>query len=387
MKTIEKDNKYVANTYKRFPIDIVSGKGAIAVDGNGKEYIDLASGIAVNTFGYADDEWVRAVTAQLSSLQHTSNLYYTDPCARLAELLCEKTGMKKVFFGNSGAEANECAIKAARKYAENKGKNTTILTLLQSFHGRTLTTLAATGQDSFHKDFLPLTEGFAYTPANDIDALEKAFEEYSPCAVMFEVVQGEGGVNPLDYDFVQKIRELCEENDALMICDEVQIGNGRSGKLYGYMHYGICPDIVTTAKGLGGGLPIGACLLGEKAENVFTYGSHGSTFGANPVCCAGAVNILSRLDEATLAGVEERAELIRSTLDGAEGIESISGLGLMMGIKTVKPAAEIISKCMEKGVLVISAKDKVRLLPPLNIDIEILKKALGVIVEACKLGE
>lgn len=387
MNTFEKDSLFVANTYKRFPIDIVSGKGAVAVDADGKEYIDLASGIAVNTFGYADDEWVSAVTKQLSALQHTSNLYYTDPCVRLAQLLCEKAGMKKVFFGNSGAEANECAIKAARKYAENKGKNTTILTLLQSFHGRTLTTLAATGQDSFHKDFLPLTEGFAYTPANDTDALEKAFEENSPCAVMFEVVQGEGGVNPLDLDFVQKIRELCEKNDALMICDEVQIGNGRSGKLYGYMHYGICPDIVTTAKGLGGGLPIGACLLGEKVENVFTYGSHGSTFGANPVCCAGAVNILSRLDEDTLAGVCERAELIKNTLSGAEGIESISGLGLMMGIKTVKPAGEIISKCMENGVLVISAKDKVRLLPPLNIDIEILKKALGVIVEACKLGE
>ena len=387
MNTFEKDSLFVANTYKRFPLEIVSGKGPIAVDADGKEYIDLASGIAVNTFGYADDSWIEAVTMQLKSLQHTSNLYYTDPCVELAELLCEKTGMKKVFFGNSGAEANECAIKAARKYAENKGKSTTILTLLQSFHGRTLTTLAATGQDSFHKDFLPLTEGFAYTPANDVDALEKAFIEHSPAAVMFEVVQGEGGVNPLDLDFVQKIKELCEKNDALMICDEVQIGNGRSGKLYGYMHYGICPDIVTTAKGLGGGLPIGACLLGEKVKDVFTYGSHGSTFGANPVCCAGAVNILQRLDSNMLTGVTKRAQLIRNTLEGAEGIESISGLGLMLGIKTVKPCGEVISKCMEKGVLVISAKDKVRLLPPLNIDIEILKKALGVIVEACKLGE
>ncbi len=384
MNTFEKDTLFVAGTYKRFPIDIVSGKGAVAKDSSGKEYIDLASGIAVNTFGYADDSWIDAVTAQLNSLQHTSNLYYTDPCATLAELLCEKTGMKKVFFGNSGAEANECAIKAARKYAETKGKNTTILTLLQSFHGRTLTTLAATGQDSFHKDYLPLTEGFAYTPANDIDALEKAFEEHSPSAVMFEVVQGEGGVNPLDFDFVQRIKELCEKNDALMIADEVQIGNGRSGKLYGYMHYGICPDIVTTAKGLGGGLPIGACLLGEKVKDVFTYGSHGSTFGANPVCCAGAVNIIKRLDDKMLEGVTERTQIIRSTLEGAEGIEGISGLGLMMGIKTVKPAAEVISKCMEMGVLVISAKDKVRLLPPLNIHIETLKKALSIIIDACK---
>ena len=250
MTTKTKDSLFVANTYKRFPLQLVKGKGAIAYDENGKEYIDLASGIAVNTFGYADEEWTKAVIEQLTTLQHTSNLYYTDPCVTLAELLCEKTGMKKVFFGNSGAEANECAVKAARKYAEKKGRSTTILTLLQSFHGRTLTTLAATGQEGFHKDFLPLTDGFVHTPANDIEALERAFEEHSPCAVMFEVVQGEGGVNPLNYDFVQRIKELCEKNDALMIADEVQIGNGRSGKLYGYMHYDITPDVVTTAKGL-----------------------------------------------------------------------------------------------------------------------------------------
>ncbi|MBR6676863.1 MAG: acetylornithine/succinylornithine family transaminase [Clostridia bacterium] len=384
MTTKTKDSLFVANTYKRFPLQLVKGKGAIAYDENGKEYIDLASGIAVNTFGYADEEWTKAVIEQLTTLQHTSNLYYTDPCVTLAELLCEKTGMKKVFFGNSGAEANECAVKAARKYAEKKGRSTTILTLLQSFHGRTLTTLAATGQEGFHKDFLPLTDGFVHTPANDIEALERAFEEHSPCAVMFEVVQGEGGVNPLNYDFVQRIKELCEKNDALMIADEVQIGNGRSGKLYGYMHYDITPDVVTTAKGLGGGLPIGACLLGEKVQDVFTYGSHGSTFGANPVCCAGAVNIISRLDDEALKGVTDRAELIRNALIGAEGIESVSGLGLMMGIKTTKPAGEVIAKCMENGVLVISAKDKVRLLPPLNIPTDVLKKALAVIIDACK---
>lgn len=384
MNTFEKDSLFVANTYKRFPIEIVRGKGSIAYDSNGKEYIDLASGIAVNTFGYADEGWAKAVTEQIYTLQHTSNLYYTDPCVSLAEKLCEKTGMKKVFFGNSGAEANECAIKAARKYAENKGKSTTILTLEQSFHGRTLTTLAATGQDTFHKDFLPLTEGFIHTPANDIDALEKAFAAHSPAAVMFEVVQGEGGVNPLDFDFVQKIKELCERHDALMIADEVQIGNGRSGKLYGYMHYNITPDVVTTAKGLGGGLPIGACLLGEKVQDIFTFGSHGSTFGANPVCCAGAANIISRLNDDTLAGVTERSELIRTSLENVEGIESVSGLGLMLGIKTSKPAGEVISKCIENGVLVISAKDKVRLLPPLNIEIETLKKALAVIITACK---
>jgi len=384
MKTIEKESRYIAGTYKRFPVEIVSGKGSVATDSEGKDYIDLASGIAVNTFGYADREWTDAVTAQLTTLQHTSNLYYTDPCADLAELFCKKTGMKKVFFSNSGAEANECAIKAARKYAENNGKNTTILTLYNSFHGRTLTTLAATGQDTFHKDFLPLTEGFAYTPANDVEALTKAFTETSPCAVMFEVVQGEGGVNPLDYGFVQAIASLCRENDALMIVDEVQVGNGRSGKLYGYMHYGIEPDVVTTAKGLGGGLPIGATMLGERVQDIFTYGSHGSTFGGNPVCCAGALNIISRLDDAMLSAVSEKSKLIRETLEGAEGIESVTGLGLMLGIKTAKPASEVVSACIEKGVLVITAKDKVRLLPPLNIPTKLLKKALSIIIDVCK---
>ena len=384
MNTFEKDSQYIANTYKRFPVEIVEGKGSIAKDADGKEYIDLASGIAVNTFGYADSEWCEAVTKQLNSLQHTSNLYYTDPCVELAKLICEKTGMKKVFFGNSGAEANECAIKAARKYAENKGRSTTIITLTNSFHGRTLTTLAATGQDTFHRDFLPLTGGFITVPANDSEALEKAFEDASPCAVMFEVVQDEGGVNPLCPSFVEKIRKLCEKHDALMIADEVQVGNGRSGLLYGYMNYGIRPDIFTTAKGLGGGLPIGACVLGEKVENVFTYGSHGSTFGANPVCCAGAVSILSRLDDSVLNGVKEREAIIRETLEGAEGVESVSGLGLMLGIKTVKPAGEVVAACMERGVLVITAKDKVRLLPPLNIPKDLLRKALAVILDVCK---
>ena len=380
MNTIEKENGYVAQTYKRFPLEIVRGNGSIAYDENGKEYIDLASGIAVNTFGYSDKEWTDAVTKQLT----TSNLYYTDPCAELAMILCERTGLKKVFFANSGAEANECAIKAARKYAESKGKSTTILTLKNSFHGRTITTLAATGQDTFHRDFLPLTAGFVCTPANDCEMLKKAFEEYSPAAVMFEVVQGEGGVNPLTNEFVALIEELCNKNDALMIADEVQIGNGRSGKLYGYMHYGITPDVVTTAKGLGGGLPIGACLLGKKVKDVFTYGSHGSTFGGNPVCCAGAVNIISRLDDNMLAGVCERANIIKESLENAEGVESVTGLGLMLGIKTVKPASEVVSECISRGVLVITAKDKVRLLPPLNIPINTLKEALAVIRDVCK---
>ena len=384
MKTIETESKYIAGTYKRFPIEIVSGSGCIAKDSAGKEYIDLASGIAVNTFGYADKEWSDAVMQQINTLQHTSNLYYTDPCCTLAEMLCTRTGMKKVFFSNSGAEANECAIKAARKYAENKGKNTAILTLVNSFHGRTITTLAATGQDTFHGDFLPLTNGFYHTPANDIEALTEAFEKIDPCAIMFETVQGEGGVNPLTKEFVAAIAALCEKNDALMIVDEVQTGNGRTGKLYSFMHYGITPDVVSTAKGLGGGLPIGATMLGEKVENIFTYGSHGSTFGGNPVCCAGAVNIISRLDDKMLSEVSEKAELIKATLEGSDGVESITGLGLMIGIKTTKPAGEVVAKCIENGVLVITAKDKVRLLPPLNIPTEELKKALSIIAEACK---
>jgi len=384
MNTFEKDSRYIAGTYKRFPIEISEGKGCYAYDEKGREYIDLAGGIAVNTFGYCDGEWAQAVKEQVDRLSHTSNLYYTEPCAALAEMLCERTGMKKVFFANSGAEANECAIKAARKYAENNSKSTTIITLKNSFHGRTLTTLAATGQETFHKDFLPLTEGFVHVDANDTEGLKRAVDELDPCAVMFEVVQGEGGVNALERGFVQAIDEICREKDILMIVDEVQTGNGRTGKLYGYMHYGIEPHIVSTAKGLGGGLPIGACMLSEKLENVFTYGSHGSTFGANPICCAGALNILSRLDDEVLSGVSERSELIRSTLEGCDGIEGVTGLGLMLGIKTKKSASEVVSACMEKGVLVITAKDKVRLLPPLNIPVDVLEKALQIIIEACK---
>lgn len=249
-------------------------------------------------------------------MQHMSNLYYTEPCVRLAELLCRRTGMKKVFFSNSGAEANECAIKVARKYAREKhGADCfNIVTLKNSFHGRTITTLAATGQDVFHKDFLPLTDGFIYVEPNNIEKLEKTLFENRCAAVMLEVVQGEGGVVALDKEYLQSLERICNERDVLLICDEVQIGNGRSGKLYGYMNYGIMPDIVSTAKGLAGGLPLGATLLGDKVKGVLTPGSHGSTFGGNPVCCAGALSILERIDEKTLAGVRERSEYIISQL-------------------------------------------------------------------------
>ena len=385
MDTQKLDQAYIANTYARFPVTIVKGKGSLVWDDTGKEYIDLSTGIAVDIFGVADEEWVAAVTKQLGTLQHISNLYYTEPCAKLAQMLCEKTGMKKVFFGNSGAEANECAIKAARKWSEEKKgqEYATIITLKNSFHGRTITTLAATGQDVFHHDFTPLTEGFVYAEPNDLADLEQLIKTNKCAAVMMEVVQGEGGVMPLDETYVKGAAKLCEEYDLLLICDEVQVGNGRSGKLYGYMHYGIQPDIVSTAKGLAGGLPLGATLLGEKVQNVLTAGTHGSTFGGNPVCCAGAINVLNRLDENMLAGVEERSAYIKRELTGAKGVLGVSGLGLMIGIQTEKNASDIIAACREKGVLVIKAKDKLRLLPALNIPMEQLKKAVAVIKACC----
>ncbi len=382
--TFELDKEFVANTYARFPIDIVSGKGAIVKDSTGKEYIDLGTGIAVNTFGVADEVWIDAVTEQLKKVQHTSNLYYSSPCANLAQLLCEKTGMKKVFFGNSGAEANECAIKVARQYGvQNKGGDYfEILTLKNSFHGRTITTLAATGQDVFHQKFLPLTQGFVHTTANDVEELKRVVDNHKLCAIMFETVQGEGGVLPLDKEFVEQIAEIARQKDILIIVDEVQTGNGRTGELYGYMNYGITPDIVTTAKGLGGGLPLGACMLGEKVKSVLGLSDHGSTFGGNPVACAGAISIINRIDDNLLAQVKKKSKMIFDTLQGCKGIKSISGMGLMIGIETELDASEVISECMKNGVLVIKAKNKVRLLPPLNIDDDLLNRALGVIKKA-----
>ena len=378
------DKTYIAGTYARFPVQLVSGKGSLAWDENGKEYIDLGSGIAVNGFGICDDVWLKAVTEQLARLPHASNLYYTEPCARLAEMLCQRTGMKKVFFGNSGAEANECAIKVARKYAAEKhGADCyTIVTLVNSFHGRTLTTLSATGQDHYHELYQPLTPGFAHIPAGDLDALKALAKDTKIAAVMIECVQGEGGVVPLSEDFVHGLDAFCRANDVLLVVDEVQTGNGRSGQLYSYMNYGIQPDVVTTAKGLGGGLPIGACLMGEKVQDVFGPGDHGSTFGGNPASCAGGVSILSRLDDALLAGVRERSRYIFDQLTSAAGVESVSGMGLMIGIKPVKPAREVVRQCIENGVLCLTAKDRVRLLPALNIPMEQLEKAIAVLKAA-----
>ena len=387
MNTKELDSKYIANTYARFPIVLERGKGSLVWDSEGREYIDMGSGIAVNAFGLADGQWMAAVTEQLGRLQHSSNLYYTVPDALLAEQLCERTDMKKVFFGNSGAEANECAIKCARKYAADKygaDKRYKIVTLVNSFHGRTVTTLAATGQNEYHQDFQPLTPGFLYAPANDCEALKALVEgDDAIAAIMFELVQGEGGVLPLTQEFVQCIADICRAKDILMVCDEVQTGNGRTGTLYAWMQYGIVPDIMTTAKGLGGGLPIGACLMGEKCENTLTPGSHGSTFGGNPAVCAGALNILSRIDDSLLAEVKAKSEYIVNALTGAKGVESVAGLGLMLGIKTVKPLNDVVTACRENGVLVLTAHGKLRLLPALNIPMELVEKAVAVIKAAC----
>ena len=386
-KTMDLDREYVAATYKRYPVCLTEGKGSLLYDENGKRYIDMGSGIGVNIFGAADEEWQKAVTAQAGKLQHISNLYYTEPCAKAAELLCKKSGMKKVFFGNSGAEANEGAIKAARKYAaEKKGEEYyTILTLVNSFHGRTLATLTATGQADMHETFKPMVQGFIYSPANDIPALEEAVKNNKLAAIMIECIQGEGGVISLDEDFVKRIAEICSAEDILMIVDEVQSGNGRSGCMYSYMNYGVHPDIVTTAKGLAGGLPIGAVLLGEKAENVFGNGDHGSTFGGNPVSCAAACSVLERIDDELLSSVREKSRYLFETFEGAEGIKGVDGMGLMIGIATERSADDVIAECMENGVICLNAHGKVRLLPALNIPVDLLEEAAGVIKEACKV--
>ncbi len=383
-KLQETDKKYIANTYARFPVDIVSGKGSILVDADGKEYIDMGSGIGVTVFGNGDEQWIKAVTDQLSKVQHTSNLYYTDPCAKLAMLMCEKTGMKKVFFGNSGAEANECAIKAARKYASmKKGSGySTIITLKNSFHGRTLTTLSATGQDHYHELYQPLTPGFAYAEPGDIEGFKELALNVKAAGVLMECIQGEGGVNVMDKDFVKAVADFCKQEDIVLMIDEVQTGNGRTGELYSYMNYGIEPDVVSTAKGIGGGLPLGVCMLGDKVKDVFEPGDHGSTFGGNPVCCAGAISIMERLDDGFMKSVREKSKYIFNSLNGAKGIEGVCGMGLMIGIKTTKPAVEVVKKCIENGVLCLTAKDKVRLLPALNIPQELLEKAINVIKEA-----
>ena len=379
------DREYVAGTYNRFPVEIVSGKGSLVWDDTGKEYVDMGSGIGVTSFGIADEVWQAAITEQIGKVQHMSNLYYTQPCANLARMLCEKTGMKKVFFSNSGAEANECAIKAARKYAFDKygEERHVIVTLNNSFHGRTLTTLAATGQDHYHELFQPLTPGFVSVDTGDLDAVAALAEQKIVAGVLVECIQGEGGVLPVDPGFLTGLEALCQKEDIVLMVDEVQTGNGRTGQLYAYMNYGLHPDVVSTAKGLAGGLPLGATLLGEKVQNVLGFGDHGSTFGGNPVSCAAALSILGRIDDALLAEVRKKSEYLFETFADCEGIQQVSGMGLMIGLKTTKPAGEVVKACMERGVLCLTAKDKVRLLPALNIPMEVLEKAAAVIKAAC----
>ena len=374
------ENTYMAETFSRFPVAIERGEGATLFDTEGKRFVDFGSGIAVNIFGANDEQWKAAVIDQLSRIQHVSNYYYSEPQLDLAELLCFRTGAKRVFFANSGAEANECALKAARKYSFEKygeGRKK-IISLSGSFHGRTLFTLTATGQEAFHRFFGPFVPEVVSVDAN-MQAVEK--ESENACAVIIECVQGESGVEALEKGFVRALRAFCDEHDILLICDEVQSGNGRTGKLYAYEHYGILPDIMTTAKGLGGGLPIGACLFFEKTEHTLKPGDHGSTFGGNPVCCAGAVSIVSRLTEDFLLEVQGKAEYLRAKLKGFDGVRRVTGLGLMIGLEVEKPAKEIAQQCLERGLLVLTAHEKVRIVPPLNITKTEMDEGLTILRE------
>ena len=374
------ENTYMAETFSRFPVAIERGEGATLFDTEGKRYVDFGSGIAVNIFGANDEKWKAAVIDQLSRIQHVSNYYYSEPQLDLAELLCFRTGAKRVFFANSGAEANECALKAARKYSFDKygeGRKK-IISLNGSFHGRTLFTLTATGQEAFHRFFGPFVPEVVSVDAN-MQAVEK--ESENACAVIIECVQGESGVEALDKGFVRALRTFCDEHDILLICDEVQSGNGRTGKFCAYEHYGITPDIMTTAKGLGGGLPIGACLFFEKTEHTLKPGDHGSTFGGNPVCCAGAVSIVSRLTEDFLLEVQGKSEYLRAKLKGFDGVKRVTGLGLMIGLEVEKPAKEIAQNCLKRGLLVLTAHEKVRIVPPLNITKTEMDEGLTILRE------
>lgn len=382
---IEDDAKYIVGTYKRYPVVMVGGKGATVRDINNKLYIDMTSGIGVNVLGYSDPAWSKSVAKQAELLSHTSNLYYTLPAIELAKKLVEKTGYSKVFFANSGAEANECAIKTARKYSFDKyGKGRDkIITLVNSFHGRTVTTLSATGQDVFHNYFFPFTDGFVHVPANDVNALKEALSD-DVCAVMFEFIQGEGGVNPLDKDYVQEMFKLLKEKDILTIADEVQTGIGRTGKFLASENYNVKPDITTLAKGLGGGLPIGAVLFNNKTDNVLTYSTHGTTFGANPIVCAGALTVLEAVDDKMLVEVKAKGKYIVKQLENISAVDKVTGMGLMIGVKFKGgiSAGDVVNKCIEKGALFLTAKDKLRMLPPLTITIDEINEAIKILGEA-----
>ncbi|MCL1802315.1 MAG: aminotransferase class III-fold pyridoxal phosphate-dependent enzyme [Eubacteriaceae bacterium] len=385
MELKEKSNTYIANTYARNDLAITSGKGSIAIDEGGKEYIDMGSAISVNIFGYSDNLLADAVYKQMNTLSNASNLFYTQPQAELAQWLCESSGMKKAFFSNSGAEANECAIKAARKHSYDRfgsqSDRNVIVSLNNSFHGRTIATLAATGQPSLREGFGPFPEGFVYIDPNATDEMLNALDSDKVCAVMIELVQGESGVIPLEQEFVAKTAAKAKERGILLIVDEVQSGMGRTGTLFAFEQYSIQPDLVTLAKALGGGLPIGATLFSDEVKDALAPGTHGSTFGGNAICCAAALSVVSRIDKSLLDEVREKGAIIKSELSGIDGVEEVTGLGMFIGVKIKKPVAEVIKALIGKGVLALAAHEKLRLLPPLNISKETLNKALGIIKE------
>lgn len=380
-KIKELDNENIMHTYGRYDVCLTKGKGVYAYDDNGKKYIDVSSGIGVNSLGYCDDGWVKAVSEQAGTIQHISNYYYNKVASVLAEKLTKATGLSKVFFGNSGAEANECAIKVARKYSFDKygrGRDH-IITLVNSFHGRTIATLSATGQDVFHNYFFPFVEGFDNAIANDIESLKNTITDKT-CAVMLETVQGEGGVNILDSEYLQQVRKICDEKDILLIVDEVQTGVCRTGKLYGYMHSGIKPDVVTSAKGLGGGLPIGVCMVNDKLKDVMGPSTHGTTFGSNPVVCAGANYIIDTVNTPEfIEEINKKGTYFKEKIEKIKGVKSVRQQGLMIGIEVEGNAGDIAKKCTENGLLVITAKTLLRMLPPLNIKYEEIDEALAIL--------
>ena len=376
MKNLE--HEYVMQTYKRNDIALARGKNATCYDVDGKEYIDFTSGIGVNSLGFCDKGWVDAVTAQLNKLQHISNLYYTEPCIQVAEIVCKKSGMRKMFFANSGAEANEGAIKAARKYSflkYGKGRSS-IVCLHNSFHGRTMAALSATGQDAYHNFFFPFVEGFVFAEANNLEDTLSKFDE-NTCAIIMEMVQGEGGVLPLEQGYVQAIAKECEARDILLIIDEVQTGIARTGTFFAYEQFGVTPDIVTCAKGLGGGLPIGGILFGDKTEHALTFGDHGTTFGGNPVACAGALEILNRVDDEFLAEVTRKGEFLKQEILTMPHVKSVDGMGMMLGIQLDIPAGMVLDTAMDYGLLLLTAKTKIRILPPLTITRSEIEKGLS----------
>lgn len=380
-KIKELDNENIMHTYGRYDVCLTKGKGVYAYDDNGKKYIDVSSGIGVNCLGYCDDGWVKAVSEQAGTIQHISNYYYNKVAGVLAEKLTKATGLSKVFFGNSGAEANECAIKVARKYSFDKyGKGRDhIITLVNSFHGRTIATLSATGQDVFHNYFFPFVEGFDNAIANDIESLKNTITDKT-CAVMLETVQGEGGVNILDSEYLQQVRKICDEKDILLIVDEVQTGVCRTGKLYGYMHSGIKPDVVTSAKGLGGGLPIGVCMVNDKLKDVMGPSTHGTTFGSNPVVCAGANYIIDTVNTPEfIEEINKKGAYFKEKIEKIKGVKSVRQQGLMIGIEVEGNAGDIAKKCTENGLLVITAKTLLRMLPPLNIKYDEIDEALAIL--------